>query len=355
MRPAERVPEPNGFDLSGRWFAGRGRAAVASVWPDSRDELLLKSALLDGEAARRAWRSWSDGMDLGRVDGRSAQILPLVYRNLTRGRPMDPSLEALKPHYRFTWARNQQVFRRLNASLGRLHAAEIETLVAKGAALIPCYYRDAGARGMGDFDVLVREDRFHDALDELRDMGWLHHYWEPEHFDTRFKHAINLLDAEGFSIDLHCHLLMYCCAPGDDANFWEGSRPVVIAGVETRTLCATDHLIQACVHGLNWVKDPPLRWVADAVTLLRSEEGIDWERLIRTSSGLKLTIQVVESLGYLERTFGPLVPADVVARLRAVPVTSADRQRFQLGTKNRRGHPLALFLHHYHIDRKSVV
>ena len=354
MRPAERVAEPTAFDLSGRWFAGRGHVAADSVWPGPREELLLQSALLEGAAALDAWRAWSAGADLDRIDGRSAQILPLVYRNLSRERSRDPGLEALKPRYRFTWARNQQVFRLLKLTLQRLHAAGIETLVVKGAALIPCYYEDAGARGMGDFDVLVREERFQEALEMLREMGWMSPYWEPEHFDTRFKHAINLLDSDGHSVDLHCHLLMACCARGDDTDFWEGSRPVTIAGVETRTLCAADHLIQACVHGLNWVKDPPLRWVADAVTLIRSPEGIDWERLIRTTGRLKLTIQVVESLAYLERTFGPLVPVEVVGRLRAVPVTRADRQRFRLGTKNRRGHPLALFLHHYHMYARGV-
>ncbi|HUP01084.1 MAG TPA: nucleotidyltransferase family protein [Gemmatimonadota bacterium] len=355
MTPVVRAVDSPHELRRGRWFGGRRPVAGGSVWPGPRQELLLKAALLEGDAARRAWLEWADGADLGRVEGRSAKLLALAHRNLLAQGVHDPRLERLKPYRRRTWGRNQQIFQRLNRALGVLHASGIETLVVKGAALVPCYYRDASARGMGDFDVLVREDRFQEAYEALRESGWSSRYWLPEHFDTRFEHAIALFDADGYSIDLHCHLLMACCGRGADDPFWEASVPATIAGVETRTLCAADHLIHACVHGMNWVNEAPLRWVADAVTVIRSApDGIDWEHLIRTSRQLRLTSPVVEPLEYLARTFGVPIPPAVRDRLHAVPVTRADRQRFRLWTRNRRGRPVALFLHHYHMYARGV-
>lgn len=332
----------------GAWFEGASRPAAGAVWPGPAQELLLRAALSQGAEAAEAWRRWTESVDPDEIDPASAQVLPLVYRNLVDQGIEDDRLASLKPRYAVTWARNQRNFRLLNGILERLGAAGIETLIFKGAALIPLYYRDSGVRGMGDVDVMIRPERFSDALHLLGEAGWKTLSWRPEVFDTRFQHALALYDEIGNSVDLHCHLLMACCEPGADLPFWEASRPFQVEGAPTRTLCTTDHLLQACVHGLNWVQVPPIRWVADAITMLRvAPDEVDWDRAHRLALERDMALPVREALGYLHRAFDAPVPADTLRRLGSIPVSYSDRLRFGVWMKSSRGRPLALLLHHW--------
>lgn len=350
---ARRPPGPEA--LKGRWLSGRGRPAGGAVWPTPRQELLLRAALLEGDAASSAWRRWSSEVDMEGLDPSSIQLLPLVYKHLVAQGVKDDSVAALKPRYAVTWGQNQKTFRLLVQTLRRLHAADIETLVVKGAALIPLFYRDSGVRGMGDFDVVVRERQFGDAVRVLLGAGWGTRFWRPELFDTRFDHAIAFLDADGNSVDLHCHLLMACCEPTADDPFWDASRPLEIEGEATRTLCATDHLIQACVHGINWVRVPPLRWIADAMTVMQGrQEGIDWDRLAELAQTRELTLPLESTLSYLRRTFDAPVPEDVLRRLAGGPITRTDRLRFAFWAEDPRGRPLGRLLHHYVMYTRGV-
>ncbi|MBA3583166.1 MAG: nucleotidyltransferase family protein [Gemmatimonadetes bacterium] len=339
----------------GRWgLEAAERGSNPAVWPDTRQELLLKAGLFDGDDAVRAWREWKADAERHPLDPRSAQILPLVHHNLRDRAAHDSSIAALRPRYLLTWARNQKLFEVLRRTLLKLHDSGIDTLVFKGAALVPLYYGDEGARSMGDFDVLVPEERFAEAARLLRKAGWTALYWDPDRFDTRFQHAIGFVDDDGNSVDVHCHLLMASCAPGADEAFWGSSVPLMIRGVETRSLCATDHFLQACVHGMKWVKSAPLRWVADAVTVAGSAPaGVDWERLVRVCREREVSLHVAEPLEYLGRTFGLSVPAEVLRRLRE-SASGTERRLFLAWTSSRRGRPIPLFLHHWFMYTRGL-
>lgn len=339
----------------GMWSASPGRSAEGAVWPTPNQELLLRAALSQGADATTPWRRWRDEVELDELDPGSAQILPLAYRNLVDQGVGDERIDALKPWYAVTWAQNQRTFRLLAEILRRLHAAGIETLVFKGAALIPLYYRDAGVRGMGDVDILVRPERFREAARVLGEAGWRTQFWRPELFDTRFEHALAFFDAANNSVDLHCHLLMACCEPDADVLFWEASRQLEIEGVRTRTLCATDHLVQACVHGLNWVRFPPVRWIADAITVLRvAPDEIDWDRVELLAREREITFPIAAALDYLARVFAAPLPAVTARRLEAIPVSPTERLRFGVWMEDTRGRPLALLVHHWIMYSRGV-
>jgi hypothetical protein len=354
MSPTVNAPDLR-HALDGRWFSGRGRPSEGAVWPTPRQELLLRAALLEGDAAASAWARWSTEVDWNHLDPSSIQLLPLVYRNLIGRAGGDKRLAALRPRYTVTWGQNQKLFRLLAGTLRELHAVGVPTLVVKGAALIPLYYRDSGVRGMGDFDILVPERRFRDATASLLAAGWRTRFSRPDLFDTRFDHAIAFLDAAGNSVDLHCHLLMACCEPGADDPFWEASRPLAIEGVVTRTLCATDHLIQACIHGINWVRVPPLRWVADAIKVMHGEpEGIDWDRIAVVAQSRDLALPLEATLRYLQRTFDAPVPEETLRGLADAPVSRTDRMRFAFWAEDPRERPMGRLLHHYVMYSRGV-
>lgn len=338
---------------AGKWLGG-GEANERSIWPTPDQELVLRAALSEGEPAREAWNRWADASDIGRPDPVVVQLLPLVYRNLVDQGMEDPRLARLKPLYALTWASNQKTFEVLARTLALLDGEGVETLVFKGAALVPLHYRDPGVRGMGDFDLLVHPDRIPRATDALLGAGWKTFYWRPDLFEARFEHALPFVDGDGFSVDLHAHLLMACCGPGDDDPFWDASREAKIAGRPAHTLCPTDHLVHACVHGLNWVRIPPLRWITDAVTIVRTADRIDWNRVEALARELEVARPLAAALRYLERNQGVPVPDETIRRIERIPVSWLDRRRFDAWERNPRGRPLHRFVHHYAMFRRGV-
>src|SRR5215470_12661875 len=133
-------------------------------WPTPRQELLLKAALLEGEAAVEAWESWRANTDIHRLDQGSYRMLPLLYRNLQKHEIKDPVMEKLKGVYRHTWYKNQILFSRMAAILRSFQEAGIDVMVLKGTALVLLHYKDYGLRPMNDFDVLVRLKQSSEAI-----------------------------------------------------------------------------------------------------------------------------------------------------------------------------------------------
>src|SRR5262249_34711473 len=111
----------------------RGRAPA--YLPTETQELLLRAALEDPDAARAAWAVWRERVDLAAVAVAPARILPPAYRNLLRLGIDDPEIGRLKGAYRHNWAHNQLLLRDTAAFLSSLHAADVRTLVLKGIAL----------------------------------------------------------------------------------------------------------------------------------------------------------------------------------------------------------------------------
>ena len=79
----------------------------AGPWPNPQQELLLRAALLEGEAALSAWQQWQAEADLDHLDYGSFRLLPLLYQNLQRHQIKHPWLPTLKGIHRRTWYQNQ--------------------------------------------------------------------------------------------------------------------------------------------------------------------------------------------------------------------------------------------------------
>jgi len=278
-------------------------------WPDEQQELLLRAALLRGEGALSAWDKWRSRVNPDSLDAGSARLLPLLYRNLPELRDNDPLVTRLKESYRTTWSLNQSLFRQMASLLGSLHEAGIETLVLKGGALAPRYYRDYGVRPMVDFDILVREERARTVMDSLAGSGWTSKYKSPAAL-IPYEHSTEFHDGAGRKLDLHWRVFWEGSREVTDEEFWSGAVAVEIHGVRTLILNPADQLLHVCVHGAKWDVCPPLRWVADALTILRSiGTEMDWNRLHRQAQTRRLLLPLSDTLAYLEKFENGSVPA----------------------------------------------
>src|SRR5262249_7855886 len=78
------------------------------------------------------------------------------------------------------------------------------------------------------------------------------------------------------------------------------------------TLCPADHLLHLCAHGALWHRPPVLRWVADAVTVIRAEPALDWDRLVAGARRRELSRTVGDALDYLASRMRAPVPAEAI-------------------------------------------
>jgi len=294
--------------------------------PTVEQLLVLHAALDSAQTATIAWQRWRDLVEFDDVDHGSTRLLPLVYRNLGAAAFDAEVAGRLKGLYRRSWSHNQLIFKRAAEAIAVLERAGIETLVTKGASLALLFYGDVGARPMDDVDVLVPLERTIEAIEVLSAAGW-----KPDHEDppawTRVHHSLGFAGADGGEVDLHWFSLWQ---PASDVGLWRASVSWELAGVTTRAPCPADQLLLACVHGTPWSPLPPFRWIADAVTVIRSAgEQLDWDRLVAEATRRQVTVASAAALDYLGEEFGAAVPASVLDSLRATPATRHERAAFR--------------------------
>lgn len=299
--------------------------ATGGCWPNEQQELLLKAALLEGEAARAAWMSWRAKASLNKLDTASHRLLPLVYHNLRTLQIDDPLMPEMEGVHRYFWLRNQVLFNQAANVLRSLHAAGIPTLLLKGVALIVRQEQDPGLRPMEDFDFLVPVARVGDALPLLAAAGWRPLQpvdLRPEMLDQQ--HSADLKHESGINLDLHWHVLHGCTAADADDDFWAAAVEFRLQEVPTAVLSPADQLLHLCAHGVRWEQMPPIRWVADALLLLRAAPNLDWDRLRAQTEKRRLVPRMRDALNYLVRVFAAPVPERVLQHLRTTPVSAAE-------------------------------
>jgi hypothetical protein len=285
---------------------GRKRS---NVWPTARQELLLRAALLQGSDALEAWDAWRSHVDIERLEQGEYRLLPLLYRNLKRNAVNHPHMNILRGVYRKTWYQNQMLFHAVTSLLKSFYCDGISAMVLKGAALTLLHYKDYGVRPMNDIDILVHPEDAEKAVHLMKDLGWTPIDFLPckEYISVSYSHGFR--NNAGRECDLHWHALSQCRKTSDDDLFWRNAEKIDFHDSAAYALNATDQLMHICVHGARWNITPPIRWIADAVTILNSHStGIDWDRLSFQADKQRLTLPLRHTLNYLRAKFN--VPID---------------------------------------------
>jgi hypothetical protein len=332
-----------------------------SCWPTRQQELLLRASLLQGTIAAGAWEEWISGSDIDDLDQGSYRLLPLLYHNLQNQKVKHPLMGKLKGIYLSSWYRNQILFHHLVALLKGLTDAGIETMLLKGAALIIAYYNNHGVRPMNDLDILVPLKKAQGAVKVLMELGWnptvtplkgfaeidsLSRFgWKPkarqaDQFTEVYlsvRHAHDFVGPDGHVCDLHWHLLEGYGGAERDEEFWHRAVRVNVRDLSTHALNATDQLFHVCVHGAKWNPVPPLRWISDAVTILRrSQTGIDWDRIMALGQRHDLILPLKDTLSYLRHYFAIPLPETILKKMDSIPISNITRLDYRVRTRSPR-------------------
>ncbi len=292
---------------------------------------MLRAALLQGDRALEAWNEWRRSVNLDVIDYGSHRMVPQLYRNLQRLGVKDPLMDRLKGVYRYYLYKNEILMHRVAALLRGFDEAGITTMVLKGAALIPLYYRETGLRPMLDADLLVHAEQAEQAMDVLSSLKWKPFRYQQPRMRIPIVHSTPFEDEGGRQVDLHWHLLWECFNAGEDDDYWENAVPIQIGGVQTLALSPTDQLLHTCWHGARWNEVPPIRWVADAMSILDGAAAeIEWTSLLKKAERHRIILPVRDSLEYLRKKFDAPIPDTLLKSMAAVRISQMERENYEL-------------------------
>lgn len=303
-------------------------------WRPTRvQELLLRAVLFDGEQAINAWHDWTAKVDINNIDHESQLLLPMLYKNLYRMGVQDPLMNIYKGVQRKTWAKNNLIFHELKLLLRSFRDAGIKVLLLKGAAMTLLYYKDYGIRAMEDVDILVPVEKAKESVHVLSGRGWKRRKDSGPAFNEKYpgmNKANHFTTASGIEIDLHWQLLSANKDRGSDEDFRLAAIPLRIDDTLTvHALNHTDQLFHLVVHGMQWNPNPLLRWVADAMMILKKEHDIDWSRLIGHAKKRQHVIATENGLNYLHHSFNAPVPRKVLEEIRQLKKSSFEYREFR--------------------------
>jgi hypothetical protein len=313
-------------------IGSRSRAGIA---PTPTQRLLLRAALLEGEAGRQAWEAWRRESDVERVDPGSQRLLPQLYRNVRTYAERDPLLERLKGVYRHTWSANNVLFHEAGRLLRALAQAEVRTLVLDGIALVTSYYRDQGARAVDSIVIMIPPDDLPKAAHTFAAEGWDAGGLLRSPPPGRYSSQARVLGGRR-PVDLLWDPFPEGCDPDIRRTCWTGAEPAVVAEAACQRLAPAEELLRICVRAGRWEALPPFRRLADALVLLRAAgTSLDWDRFARQALRSRVVLPVRASLMLLREVLDAPVPDSTLRQLQNAPVGAGDwlEQRLSEGPR----------------------
>jgi hypothetical protein len=283
------------------------RVPLLSPFPTVAQTQVLKIIFDPDVQAREVFSAWRAELDpQAPFDPEVLRLLPLLYLRLSELGIEDDLMPRLKGVYRHSFARNIWLMRETGPPVAALERAGIPTLMLKGAPLALQSYSKPGARPMADLDVAVPKERLTEAVRVLAQAGWT----SPRlnRGAISISHAAPFRNARGGEFDLHWHFLPETSGKRIETLFWQTARPFDLDGIATRMLDPAMALVHALVHGVRSNPVPPVRWVADALTLIRRSQNLDWHTVVEFGRAGQLTQRLQLGLGFLALCFGAKIP-----------------------------------------------
>ncbi|HSR16717.1 MAG TPA: nucleotidyltransferase family protein, partial [Ignavibacteriaceae bacterium] len=188
-----------------------------------------------------------------------------------------------------------------------------------------------------DFDILVPNNKAVEAVNLLRNLGWTSEYKIPKNI-IPIMHSCGYTNSNGLHhLDLHWHLLIESCQSDDDDDFWVGALQTKINNIPVYVLNPADFFLHICIHGMKWSIIPPFRWVADAMFVLNlTKHEFDWNRLITQARKRHLTFPLLNGLEYLINNFNAPVPAEILTRIREIPISKTEKTEYKYKIENQK-------------------
>lgn len=312
-----------------------GSQVVTEVFPDTRTGHLVR-AILDPYGAAGHWAAYAEslhpeGSGHPPPNEGEARLFPLVAARLAaeRGGALEGVAQSGRLKTSLRWARIRQslALRTRTQIAERLAGAGIPALWTKGTALAASVYRPDEPRVSMDVDVILQWPDVERVAALAEAAGWVPKLAMPS-FDARGLIAgteLSFAIPDLVEVDFSWQPRMpFAFDPALRDWLWARYDPAV----PVQPADPTWLLLETLEHGLVGNGVSPIRWVVDAVLLIRrAGAGIDWTALEGFAARYRLVLPVLEGLRTV-CAFGGAVPEGTLARLAAHPVDPFEEAEF---------------------------
>lgn len=239
--------------------------------------LLLTAALARGDAGLDAWCAWRARTSVDTLDADSQWLLPLLYDTLRRAGVALEALARYRNVYRHNWYTNSLRVRQAEVASAALPHGAV-TLIG-GAAMALRDYDSLGARPFATVSLLVRS-----AVATRPDV---------------------VAGPAAGNIDVRTSLF------NDEVDDLVTARARRCTWRTTRwsVLDPADELVAICLARRAWDARSRLLWIADAVTLVRRHQDLNWHAVVTLAARLGLDAEVAGVLAWLEHHWQLGIPA----------------------------------------------
>ncbi len=254
--------------------------------PNASESLLLQALLAEEETAVIAAKAWLDTVNLDAINHGILRMVPLLYFRMRAWDMQHPSRPKVKAIYQYYWLADKRLRHQAEAVINILSELAIPFVMLKGLALGSTVYPETACRPTTDIDLLVTPSCFKDAIGILQLSGFTASA-------TAF-HATTLFKSNFPEIDIHR-------SPYHRSFSTHFVNPlfdrIVSIGLHTFSLGVEDQLLHTIAHGTKSNVVSPLRWVVDAVLILRHASGsFRWELFVAEAVRLNLIDAAVLAL-----------------------------------------------------------
>jgi Uncharacterised nucleotidyltransferase len=315
-----------------------------NFFPTPQQTLLLRAMLGSGDTARHSALQWLGETKFHELDRASQRFLPLLHFKLSEFGIEHPLRGRIYGEFRRAW----YLDKRLRAELAQIHAAltdeGIDCVLLKGLSLGIHAYASPALRPMEDIDLLVRADDYGSVLAGLERMQWVLSGTVWSLHSIKYFGAVHLSKPGGpVTLDLHTSPYVEARAPDHVRGLWERRRRVEFESSSFWVLAPGDELLHTLAHGQRVSGLPSIRWIVDAVMILRKYPDLDWDSLVSEAERLQLSFVAWRGLDYLRSNFVQNLPQKVLDSLCRTS-TVVERIEYHLERHKERGGPVAIWM-----------
>jgi hypothetical protein len=205
-------------------------------------------------------------------------------------------------------------------------------------------YQDQAARFLSDADLLIPSKDAIKSVDLMLELGWTYVNAYNEHFKklgtevlSRVLKEVTLKNDKQTEIDIHWRLFDVDLDMAShkkisqkksdikrlNDKLWSRSVPFDFGTTACRTLCTEDLFLHVIVHGAAGNPHRTMRWVADAIHILR-RLPIDWPQIMQRAREFNYLFTMQVALTYLHNHFPAEIPKEVLDLIMHEPVSKEE-------------------------------
>lgn len=293
--------------------------------------------------ALQKYSLWLNNNKLDKIHGGVYRLIPMLHKRLSETKQHYENMDQTKSIYCLSLHRNYFMIHRAKSLFAELQRNAIPFLLLKGISLVSSYYDDIATRPMSDIDFLVHDVDLRRTIDVMASCGWkcdhLPSEYQMNHLE--YCHALHFHARDGMEMDLHWYVIPQCCWKNTDENYWKTAEPICLLGDTYLSPSPAMQLLHICIHGTKQNDLSPIRWIVDALMILKKRnQSIDWEMLFDEAKQKRVTLALGKALQYLSEKFHAPIPQNTIEKLMRHPVHGYLSFRWYMHSRNLESKPL---------------